>query len=100
MMVDYGFMASITRQDIWSPIRGMNLFTLPPFGISCRMEEELTKHSDMSSVVWKNFLLEKSMRVQVGSRSPDGRFYTVSLIDCFMNKAIRNNLKDVLRHGI
>lgn len=89
-MVDYGFITSVSRYIIRAPVLSastLELFTQPPFGISCQMEK-LPQMSKMSSNVWKGSLVGKPVRVQVGHQSEDNGRYKVSLPDCFVNSLI------------
>jgi len=91
LMVDYGFICSVSRFDIRAPVPNateLKLFTQPPFGISCQVENYLPQISKMSSSIWKGKLVGKPVRVQVGEKSADNGRYKVSFPDCFVNSLI------------
>ena len=36
--VDYGNAVEVSRRDIWAPMAGLKTFSLPAFGVLCRVE--------------------------------------------------------------
>ena len=84
MLVDYGNVIEVSRRKIWAPVSGLEQFALPPFGVNCLMENV----SHLSFKQWQNALLNKPLRVRVGSCSPDRRYYTVFLPDCMVNATL------------
>ena len=91
MLVDYGNIFTVSKNDIWAPVPSMKLLTQPPFGINCRLEVEPAKDAKE----WVSTLMNRYLWVKVGPRSPDGLYYTVSVIDCFFNTFINNYLKGI-----
>ena len=89
MLVDYGNVVQVMRREVWAPVAAMKQFTQPPFGILCRMENI----SHVSLPQWQRALLDKPVKVIIGSCSPDGRVHTVHLPDCLVNASIINILE-------
>ena len=83
-LVDYGNIIQVSQSKIWAPVSGLELFTLPPFGISCQMEN--VSHLTMEQ--WEFALLNKPLRVHIGSSSPCGQYNTVFLPDCMVNATL------------
>ena len=86
MFADYGDMITVPRNEILAA--DFKFFTEPPFGINCRMD--IVPRS--SAEDWKIMLMNRSVWVKMGPRSPDGHYYTVSLIDCFMNAFVGSTI--------
>ena len=89
MFVDYGNVVTILRREVWAPVTELQLFTLPPFGINCQMEN--ISHVNLSQ--WQRALLKNSVQVTICGCSSDGRVYTVRLPDCMANSSVINFLQ-------
>ena len=87
--VDYGNVVEVSRRDIWAPMAGLKMFSLPAIGVLCRIENI----SHVSRQQWQDTLINKPLKVIFGSPSADGQCYTVHLPDCMVNSSITAALK-------
>ena len=90
MLVDYGNLVQVPRCKIWAPVIGLQLFTLPPFGVRCQVENV----PKVTLQQWQCALFEKPLRVIFDSCFPVNGYFTVHLPDCMVNSTIIEVLKD------
>ncbi|XP_057380222.1 uncharacterized protein LOC130702570 isoform X2 [Daphnia carinata] len=59
--VDYGNSIKISRQEIWAPMKSLELFSIQPFGIYCCVSGIKVPENE-----WKLQVSDKSVRVKLG----------------------------------
>ena len=89
MLVDYGNLIQVSRRNIWAPVNGLKLFTLPPFGVRCRVENV----PRITLQQWQSVLTDKPVKVIFDSLSSEKGCFPVHLSDCSVNATISAILK-------
>ncbi len=85
--VDYGNSLRVPRCKILAPLDSLSQFEHPPFGIRCRLVDDVT----LSVAKWNAAIQDKSIRVKIG-KCVDG-IYSVSFTEHPCNKDIAKILE-------
>ena len=81
MLVDYGNLLRVPRNEIWAPVNELKLFNEKPFGINCRVDRVLPPTFEK----WFKLVSDKSLHVEIPQMNPEGRYFMVTIPDCAAN---------------
>ena len=87
--VDYGNELTVARPEIWAPIKGLTLFTQPPFGMTCTVA-----NVRLTADAWYDVLVDQNVAVHpIDPTYNANGAYEVVFTDCSLNVPVLEALK-------